>query len=97
MESIVKSTAPAVKRQPRVVSKEQALSVFESGVSYMLSAGWKLTFETHVDPATGVPTTKIEIVECMFSVDAEGMGALDAYTPSATNVPNVAAPCAVVA
>lgn len=97
MESIAKSTAPAVRRQPRVVSREQALSVFESGVSYMLNAGWKMTFETTLDEQ-GVPTTAIRIVACEFSVDEAGMGAFDVYAPpSATNVPNVVSPEPVVA
>lgn len=97
MESTEKSTTPAARRQPRVVSKAQALSVFESGVSYMLSAGWQMAFATTLD-AQGVPTTEIRIVACEFSVDADGMGAFEAFAPpSATNMPNVVSPEPVVA
>ena len=85
MESIEKSTTPVAKRQPRAVSKELALSAFESGVSYMLKAGWELRFDVEYDEQ-GVPTACVKVVACDFVVDANGQGTFEPYATSPETV-----------
>lgn len=52
---------PPPKRAAKVPSKETSLSLFESGLSYMLEAGWHITAEKARD-ANGVMVTTFRVL-----------------------------------
>lgn len=78
--STKKSTANGNGRQRRVVSKETALSLFESALSYMLEADWSIEFVVERQE-NGTPVTRIAIVGIEFVVDENGVGGFQLPMP----------------